>query len=140
MVKVLVNGCFDLLHLGHVKLLEFASQIPFCYVYVLIDSDQRIVQLKGTGRPLYKDHERRYLLESLKYVDRVEIFHTDQDLINKIKEYKPDIMIKGSDYKGLPIIGSEYCKEILFYDRINEHSTTKTIQSIIDRRDLYGQI
>ena len=137
MVKVLVNGCFDVLHCGHVKLLEFASQIPFSYVYVLLDSDQRISESKGQGRPLYTEHERCYLLKSLRFVDQVEIFHSDQDLINKIQAYKPDIMVKGSDYKDKPIIGREYCKEILFYDRISQHSTTKTIQSIIDRRDLY---
>jgi D-beta-D-heptose 7-phosphate kinase/D-beta-D-heptose 1-phosphate adenosyltransferase len=73
-------------------------------------------------------------LESLKFVDSVEIFHSDEDLENKIKKYEPDIMVKGSDYRSRRIIGSRFCKEILFYERIDEYSTTQKIQDIIDRR------
>jgi D-beta-D-heptose 7-phosphate kinase/D-beta-D-heptose 1-phosphate adenosyltransferase len=137
MKKVIINGCFDMLHLGHVKLLEFASLIPFSFVYVLIDSDRRIKELKGQRRPVYGEHERVFLLQSLKYVDRVEVFDSDLELTNKIKEFAPDIMIKGSDYKDKPIIGKEYCKEIIFYERIDQYSTTNKIQSIIDWGKLY---
>ena len=137
MKKVIVNGCFDMLHYGHIKMLEFASQIPFSFVYVLIDSDKRIRELKGPGRPVYSQNERLYLLNSLKYVDRVDIFDSDQELIDKIKEFQPDIMIKGSDYQNKTILGAEHCKEIIFYDRIQQYSTTDKIKSIINRRDLY---
>lgn len=137
MKKVVVNGCFDMLHLGHIKLLEFASTIPFCFLYVLIDSDRRIKELKGEGRPIYNQNERQYLLESLRFVDRVEIFDTDQELISKIKEYQPDVMVKGNDYVGKHIIGKEYCKEIIFYDRIGNYSTTNKIKDIINWGKLY---
>jgi bifunctional ADP-heptose synthase (sugar kinase/adenylyltransferase) len=73
----------------------------------------------------------------LKYVDRVEVFDSDLELTNKIKDFAPDIMIKGSDYKDKPIIGKEYCKEIIFYERIDQYSTTNKIQSIIDWGKLY---
>lgn len=133
MTKVVVNGSFDILHLGHLKLLEHAKSYPDSYVLVLIDSDRRIKELKGPTRPVHTEYERASLLAALKYVDRVEIFDSDQELINLIKDYSPDIMVKGSDYKDKPIIGSEYCKKIDFYGRLEKYSTTNTVQRIIDR-------
>ena len=132
-MKVIVNGTFDLLHLGHIKLLEYARSIPNAYVYVLIDSDRRVKQLKGLDRPIHTEYERAYFLSALRSVDRVDIFDTDQELSNYIKDYAPDVMVKGSDYRDKPIIGSEYCKEIIFYDRIGQYSTTNKIQDIVNR-------
>ena len=77
------------------------------------------------------------MLDSLKYVDRVCIFDSDAELINTIKQYDVDVMVKGSDYKGYPIIGQEYCKHIEFFKLINEYSTTKAIQDITRRRRLH---
>jgi D-beta-D-heptose 7-phosphate kinase/D-beta-D-heptose 1-phosphate adenosyltransferase len=73
------------------------------------------------------------MLFALKYVDRVETFNSDQELIDLIKSFKPDVMVKGSDYRNRPIIGAEYCKEIKFYDRVEPYSTTKAIQDITRR-------
>jgi D-beta-D-heptose 7-phosphate kinase/D-beta-D-heptose 1-phosphate adenosyltransferase len=67
-------------------------------------------------------------------VDRVDIFNTDKELEDLIRDYEPDIMIKGSDYKGKPIIGAQFCKEIRFYDRLDKYSTTKKIQYITSGR------
>lgn len=133
MTKVVVNGTFDILHLGHLKLLEYASGFSDSYVLVLTDSDRRIKELKGNDRPINNEYERSSMLFALKYVDRVEIFDTDQELIDLIKRFEPDIMVKGSDYRGQPIIGAEYCKQIKFYDRLGNYSTTKTIQDITSR-------
>ena len=130
---MLVNGTFDILHIGHLNLLSYAKSYPGSYVLVLIDSDRRVRELKGSTRPVNTEYERASLLAALKYVDRVEIFDTDQELINLIKDYSPDIMVKGSDYKDKPIIGSEYCKKIDFYGRLEKYSTTNTVQRIIDR-------
>lgn len=133
-MRIVVNGSFDVVHVGHISLLQYARSYPNSYVYVLIDSDRRIKELKGSSRPINNEYERATLLAELKCVDRVDIFDTDQELIDYIKNYSPDLMIKGSDYIGKPIIGAEFCKEIKFYDRIDKYSSTKKIQSIIDRR------
>jgi D-beta-D-heptose 7-phosphate kinase/D-beta-D-heptose 1-phosphate adenosyltransferase len=134
MKKIIVNGTFDLLHIGHIKLLEHARSYDNSFVYVLIDSDRRVKSLKGPDRPIYNEKERTVMLQSLKFVDKVDVFDTDDELINYIKMFGPDIMIKGSDYINKLIIGSDYCKEIKFYERIEEYATTKTIQRISNRR------
>jgi D-beta-D-heptose 7-phosphate kinase/D-beta-D-heptose 1-phosphate adenosyltransferase len=133
MIKIVVNGSFDIIHVGHLRLLEYAKSHPGSYVYVLIDSDRRIKELKGDNRPVNNEYERALLLASLRSVDKVDVFDTDLELESFIKNYNPDLMIKGSDYKGKPIIGSEYCKDIKFYGRLEKYSTTSKIQHIINR-------
>jgi D-beta-D-heptose 7-phosphate kinase/D-beta-D-heptose 1-phosphate adenosyltransferase len=133
MTKVVVNGSFDILHLGHLKLLEHAKSYPNSYVLVLTDSDRRIKQLKGPTRPIHNEYERCSFLFALKSVDRVETFDTDQELENLIKEFEPDIMVKGSDYKDKHIIGAEHCKRIVYFERFQQYSTTAKIQDIIGR-------
>lgn len=134
MKKIIVNGTFDIVHIGHLRLLAYARSIPDSFVYVLIDSDRRVKELKGSDRPINTEYERASLLSALKYVDRVDIFDTSDELSHLIKTYEPDIMVKGSDYKGKPIVGAEHCKEIIFYDRIEQYSSTKKIQYIANRR------
>ena len=132
-MKIIVNGSFDIVHLGHIRLLQYAKSFPNAYVYVLIDTDRRIKELKGNDRPINTEYERATLLSILKLVDRVDIFDTDEELVNLIRNYEPDIMVKGSDYKGKPIIGAEFCKQIKFYDRLERYSTTNKIQDIANR-------
>lgn len=132
-MKIVINGTFDVIHLGHLHLLSYARSIINSYVYVLIDSDRRVRELKGPKRPFNSEYERASLLFALKYVDRVDIFDSAEELENIIKNFEPNLMIKGSDYKDSHIIGSQYCKEIKFYDRLEKYSSTKKIQDIIDR-------
>ena len=134
MTRVVVNGTFDIVHVGHLELLEFARSQPNSDVLVLIDTDARVKALKGNDRPVNNEQERIKLLTSLKFVDQVDTFNSDSELEEKIKSFDPDVMIKGSDYQGCKIIGAEHCKEITFYERLEQYSTTKKIQHIINRR------
>jgi D-beta-D-heptose 7-phosphate kinase/D-beta-D-heptose 1-phosphate adenosyltransferase len=129
MKKVIVNGTFDILHVGHIKLLEYAKSLGD-HLTVAIDTDRRIKTLKGDKRPINSAYERATMLRALKSVGDVAIFDTDQELIDLISEC--NVMVKGSDYRGMPVIGEQYIK-VIYYDRLEEYSTTKKIQSIIDR-------
>jgi rfaE bifunctional protein nucleotidyltransferase chain/domain len=135
MKKIFVNGSFDLLHTGHIDMLNTAKRMGD-YLHVAIDADERIQELKGPERPIQPEHIRLAIMQNLKAVDEVSIFRTDEDLINIIRMYEPDIMVKGSDWLGGEIIGNRYCKEIVFYERDNDESTTKTIEDYVSRRQL----
>ena len=131
MKKVLVNGAFDLLHTGHIDLINFAKS-KGDYLIVAIDTDMRISKAKGIARPVNNVKTRKVILENLKSVNEVKIFNTDDELIKIIKEC--DIRIIGSDWKNKPIVGQEYCKELIFFDRVNDESTTKTLENYLNRR------
>ena len=130
--KIIVNGTFDLLHVGHIELLEYARSLGD-QLLVCIDSDSRVKELKGESRPINTQDDRIKMLSALRCVDMVQIFDTNEKLIEQIESYQPDIMVKGSDYKGRSVVGEALCKQVIYYDR-TEHSTTKTIQNIINRR------
>ena len=133
MVKsVFVNGTFDILHIGHIRLLNFAKTLGD-YLFVAIDSDRRVTELKGPGRPINDVSQRREMLQALKAVDEVEIFDSADELTMWIKQIQPHIMVVGSDYRDRQVIGSEYAKQLIFYERIPEFSSTGKIQDIIDR-------
>ena len=125
-MKVWVNGTFDVLHIGHIKLLEFAGSLGV--LRVGIDTDKRVKELKGPDRPFNNQQDRKFMLESLKYVDEVVLFDSREGLINSIKDYSPDIMIVGDDYKGQEVYGSEYAEELIFFGKLPEYSTTKILK------------
>lgn len=122
MKKVWTNGTFDVLHVGHLKLLEYAAS--FGELTVGIDSDKRVKELKGLDRPFNNTLDRKYFLESIKFVHNVVVFNSREELINMVKEFEPDYMVIGSDYIDKPVFGSEYAKELLFFDKLEQYSTT----------------
>jgi len=130
--NVFVNGTFDILHPGHIRLLAYARTLG-SRLFVGIDTDERVKELKGPGRPVNTFTVRREMLMALKSVDEVMVFGSDQELAMLIKQIKPSIMVVGSDYKDKRVIGSEYAKKLIFYERITEYSTTNTIQGIVNR-------
>jgi rfaE bifunctional protein nucleotidyltransferase chain/domain len=133
MKTVFVNGTFDVLHRGHLELLNYAKSLGDV-LYVAIDTDERVKEKKGPSRPINILNERIFMLENLKSVDYVMHFSSDESLEGLVKNIKPDIMVVGSDWKDKSVIGSYYASELKFFERIDEYSSTKIIQSIIDRR------
>ena len=132
MKTVFVNGTFDILHRGHLMLLEYAKGQGDSLI-VAIDTDERVKEKKGYSRPVNSESERIFMLQNLRWVDLVLSFGTDKELEKLIEIVNPDVMIVGSDWKGKPVIGSQYAKTLKFFDRIDGYSSTKIIQSIADR-------
>lgn len=131
-MNIFVNGTFDILHRGHLELLNYAKSLGD-YLCVGIDTDDRVREKKGPTRPIHNQDERKFFLENLKAVDEVRLFSSDEELEGLVKSFKPDIMVVGSDWKGKSVIGSYYTAELIFFDRIGDYATTKTIQDIINR-------
>jgi D-beta-D-heptose 7-phosphate kinase/D-beta-D-heptose 1-phosphate adenosyltransferase len=133
MKTVMVNGTFDVLHPGHIALLNTARSYGD-WLIVAIDTDRRVKELKGEKRPVNNQRDRRIMLENLKAVDIVEYFDSTEELIELMKHYKPNVYLKGSDWKkDRPSTAEQYCNQVIYYDRVGDYSTTKTIQNIINR-------
>ena len=130
MKTIFVNGCFDILHNGHIKLFKYAKSLGNKLI-VAIDSDMKVAQDKGGGRPINSLEDRVYILESIRFIDEVHHFNTPIELENLIKIINPHILVVGSDWKGKKIIGGHYAKKIIYFDRIKQYSTTKIIDKII---------
>ncbi len=132
MIKVFTNGCFDINHPGHLRMLKPCAVLGD-HILVGIDSDDRVKALKGENRPINSEEIRKFILMNFKWVNDVRIFSSDEELTQMVKEYEPDYMIVGSDWKDKKVIGSEHAKIVGFFNRIDEHSTTKIIERITDR-------
>jgi rfaE bifunctional protein nucleotidyltransferase chain/domain len=128
---VFTNGCFDLLHIGHVSLFQKARTLGDVLI-VAINSDSSLAQLKGPKRPLVPQTDRTQLLSALTCVDYVVVFNeqTPYELLSKLK---PDILVKGGDYKIEDIVGKEFVKEVYRYPLVEGKSTTNLIKLIIER-------
>ena len=121
-----VNGCFDVLHMGHIELLRYAKLLGHTLI-VGTDSDQRIKSNKGFSRPINNLALRVKFLEAIRYVDTVVTFDTDEQLNELIRFYNADTMVVGEEYKGRRIVGGECVKNIIFYPKQYGLSTTKLI-------------
>jgi rfaE bifunctional protein nucleotidyltransferase chain/domain len=127
---IFTNGCFDVLHRGHVELLEYCYSLGNTVV-VGLNSDDSIKRLKGDNRPVNNQCDRQFMLESIKYVHKVIVFNEDTPY-NLIKEINPDIIVKGGDYKPEDVVGKDI-SEVRIFNYVPGYSTTKTIQDIASR-------
>lgn len=128
----MVNGTFDILHRGHIEMLNFARQQGDALL-VAIDTDRRVKELKGNDRPINNQEDRKFHLSNLKSVDTVCFFDSKEELIEIMKHWKPDVYVKGSDWKGGEGTAHKHAKEVIYYERVGDYSTTNIIQSIANR-------
>lgn len=125
---VFTNGCFDILHVGHVKYLQEAKSFGDVLI-VGLNSDASVSRLKGPTRPVNIAQDRAYLLAALEAVDFVVPFEDDTPH-ELIKMIKPDTLVKGGDYKGKDVVGTEFAGELRLVDFVDGKSTTTTIKKI----------
>lgn len=123
--KIWVNGTFDVMHIGHIKLLEYANSLGV--VRVGLDTDRRIHEKKGESRPFNRLEDRIDFISAIKFVNSVVSFDSNEELCEKIREWEPDIMVIGDDYKYHEIIGVELVPKIAFFSKIKGISTTKIL-------------
>jgi len=132
MTLVFVNGCFDIIHVGHIELFKYASSLGDLLM-VALDSDDKVKTDKGGDRPINNLIDRLEIVRSIKYVDSVSFFNNKEQLEGLVKLFRPDIMVVGSDWRGKQIVGSQHAGEVKYFDRIPGYSTSATIESIADR-------
>ena len=125
---VFTNGCFDILHAGHVRYLETAKSYGDVLILGL-NSDRSVTALKGEGRPINTQIDRAYILAALEAVDYVVIFDEDTPY-DLIKAVKPNILVKGGDYEGKDVVGQDIADELKLVQFVDGKSTTKTIEKI----------
>lgn len=128
-MKVFTNGCFDILHVGHIELLKYCKTLG--RVIVGVNSDVSVRRLKGLSRPVNGERERVSLLESLVFVDEVHIFDEDTPY-QLIKKIQPDVIIKGGDYKIEDVVGKDLA-EVRIFDLKDGFSTTNILAKIKER-------
>lgn len=121
-----VNGCFDIMHMGHIEMLKYAKSLGQTLI-VGTDTDERVKSNKGPTRPINNLTLRVQFLEAIRYVDKVVTFGSDEQLNELIRFYNADTMVVGEEYKGRRVVGGECVKNIIFYPKQYGLSTTNLI-------------
>ena len=124
---VWTNGCFDILHRGHIELFKYAKSLGDTLL-VGVDSDFKVKQDKGEDRPFNNEEDRIELLNSIRYIDKVFLFNTPEQLDRIIKNVQAQVIVVGSDWKGKKVVGESHVEELVFFDRISKYSTSKILQ------------
>jgi D-beta-D-heptose 7-phosphate kinase/D-beta-D-heptose 1-phosphate adenosyltransferase len=132
---VFTNGCFDLLHMGHVQLLREAKNLGDILI-VALNSDGSVRQIKGPDRPILPEEERAELIAALEMVDYVTMFD-EPDPLNVIRELRPDVLAKGGDWAEDKIVGREFVESyggrVAVIPFLKGHSTTEIIERMRKR-------
>ena len=127
---VWTNGCFDIIHRGHIELFRYAKSLG-SKLYVGVDSDSRVRKLKGKQRPINSEEDRRSVLDSIKYIDKTFVFGSGIHLEDLIKQINPSVLVVGSDWRGKDVIGGVHAESVQFFERVGGYSTTKILESIL---------
>ena len=130
MTTVFTNGCFDIIHRGHIELLKFARNCGDKLI-VGLNSDSSVKRLKGDSRPIQNQEDRKAILEAIRWVDEVILFE-EPTPINLIKRLKPEIIVKGGDYTPDQVVGNNLA-EVRIFELVDGLSTTKTVKNISNR-------
>jgi len=123
MKKICTNGCYDILHIGHIKLFEYAKSLGD-YLLVCIDSDERVKKLKGDSRPFNNQEDRYFFLKSIKYINDVIIFNSENELCTILKNNSIDSLVIGNEYTIDDIYAKEFVNNVIFFNKIENKSTT----------------
>ena len=126
-IVAFTNGCFDILHCGHLRVLQFARAVGD-YVIVGLNSDDSVRELKGRDRPIIGQSERKEILEAVRFVDEVVIFDEPTPL-KLIELIKPNIIVKGEDWKNKEVVGSDIA-EVIYVPILKCYSTSEIIEGI----------
>ena len=129
MKTIWTNGCFDILHPGHIELFRACKSLGDRLI-VGIDSDEKVKKDKGYSRPINDICFRYTMLQSIKYIDEIHIFGSRQELEELIQFYTPDVLVVGGDWRDGDVVGREYAKEVRFFNRVGGYSSSKIITKI----------
>lgn len=129
-MNIWTNGCFDIIHAGHIELFKYAKSLGN-HLYVGIDSDHRIKLNKGKTRPINNVQCRQIVLESIKYIDKVFVFDSNNILESTIQKLSIDTIVVGDDYINKKVIGAEYVNKTIFFPRIINISTSEIVNSMV---------
>jgi D-beta-D-heptose 7-phosphate kinase/D-beta-D-heptose 1-phosphate adenosyltransferase len=129
-----VNGCFDIIHPGHIELLKYAKSLGGILI-IGIDSDIRVNNLKGNNRPINNQEFRKTMLEAIRYVDEVFIFNDEIEMCDILIKNSVDLIVIGDEYIGRKITGSDIC-DVEFFSKIPNISSSSIINKINNANDI----
>jgi rfaE bifunctional protein nucleotidyltransferase chain/domain len=136
MTNIWTNGCFDLVHIGHIELFKYAKSLGQKLI-VGIDSDSRVKSLKGLSRPINNENNRKNFLYSIRYIDDVVVFDSNETLMDNIVKYQIDTIVVGDDYIGRSVVGSHLVKSVLFFPKIPHYSSSIIYEQSINSKRSY---
>ncbi len=135
---VFTNGCFDIIHSGHIRILKKAKERGDVLI-VGLNSDKSVRKIKGSKRPIMNEKDRALILDSIRYVDYVVLFD-EETPYNLIREIMPDVLVKGADYKLEEVVGADIVikkgGEVFLVPLLKGKSTTNVIEKILKK---YGK-
>lgn len=126
MKTIWTNGCFDILHPGHIELFKSCKSLGDRLI-VGLDTDEKVRKDKGPERPINNLCCRYSILSAIKYIDTIHTFNSKIELEELVQFYNPDVLVVGGDWRNGEVVGAKYAKEVRFFNRVGGYSSTKII-------------